>query len=447
MSDRQADVLIVGGGLSGLETAWQLKQNGISALVLEARDRVGGRTWSKVVGKGALDLGGQWIGPNQRRLNALAARLGVETYPTYHDGRKVLHMGDKISTYTGSIPSLSWLALIRLHLALRSVDKATADIPLERPWDFANAKALDTLTVDTFAKDLWPGSVRRTFDIAVRTVFGAEPSELSLLHFLFYLNAGGGLMSLVEVSGGAQERRFVGGAQQLAIRLAESLGDAVITGAPTRRIDQREDGVTVTTDAGVYTGKYAVVAVPPTLAGGIQYHPRLPQRREQLTQRMPMGHTTKVHLLYERPFWREAGFSGEAVCDGEPVTFTIDNTNEEDQATLVAFLVGEPGRRWGARPEAERHAAILDQVAKYFGDAIRSPQHIVEQDWSTERWTGGCPTGSMPPGVMSLFGDTLRAPCGRIYWAGTETATEGNGYMEGALQAAERVTKEVLPLI
>lgn len=443
---------MVGAGLSGLTAARKLVDAGVEVLVLEARERVGGRTWSQEIGDGRFDMGAQWIGPNQNRLAALASELGVATFPTFHRGRKVLDLAGRVSTYKGTIPSLGWLNLVLLQLGLTRLDKMTKRVPLDKPWEAADAEALDSMTVDTWrARALSTAPVRAVFDVAVRTVFGAEPAELSLLHFLFYLNSGGGLMSLVEVENGAQQDRFLGGAQQLALRLADLLGDRLVLSAPARGVEHDEDGVRVHTDQGTYEGRYAIVAVPPHLAERVRWEPSMAVQRAQLTQRVPMGYTTKVHLLYDTIFWRDAGFSGEAVCTGGPLTFCVDNTDElcgpdavGTQPALLGFIVGARARDWGARPAEERKAAVLGQLQRYFGDAAGTPTHYVEQDWATEPWTGGCPASAMGPGVMTTLGKALREPCGRIHWAGTETATDWNGYMEGALEAGERAADEVL---
>lgn len=447
----KADCLVVGGGLSGLMAARALAAGGVRPLVLEARDRVGGRTWSRPVGKSTFDLGAQWIGPSQDRLAKLAGELGVATFPTFHAGEKILDRAGRVSHYSGNIPSLPWWALLSLHRALSKLDGLTAQVPLDRPHEATQAAEWDQMTVATFRRQIArTPAVRDIFDVAVRTVFGAEPSELSMLHFLFYLNSGGGLMSLVDIEKGAQQRRFVGGVQQLSAKMAAALGDAVELGAPTRRVEQTDGGLVARADGLIARARFAIVAVAPPIAGRIEYAPSLPVARTQLMQRMPMGHTVKVLATYERAFWREAGMSGEVVATmgarpSASVTYVVDNSSHDGaQPCLLCFLVGEPGRRWSALGADERKRVVLRQLVQYFGDAAATPTDYVEQDWATEPWTGGCPSASAPPGVLTGVGRSLREPCGRIHWAGTETATDWNGYMEGALEAGERAADEVL---
>jgi monoamine oxidase len=445
ISKTDADVVIVGAGLAGLSAARTLADTGVRVVVLEARDRVGGRTLGRNIGGRVLDLGGQWIGPGQDRLEKLARDLGVQTFPTYHKGKKVLFRNGKRSTYSGTIPSLPLPSLIALQLALRKLDRLTARVPLNQPTAAADAAEWDGQTVETYARKMMPrADVRDLFNAAVRVVFGAEPHEMSMLYFLAYLRAGGGLMKLVEIEGGAQERRFVGSSQELSIRLATKLGDSVVLSAPVRRIEQSDDGLVVTSDITTVRAKYAIVATPPVLANRIDYRPLLPVSRDALAGRMPMGSAAKCIAVYDRPFWREEGFSGEAVTNTGPLSVVFDNGSHDGAVhALLGFVMGDEARRFSSRPAAERREAVLDSLGKMFGDWARKPTDYVEFDWSAEEWSRGCPVANMAAGAMMSCGRALHEPVGRIHWAGTETATEWTGYMEGALQSGERAAREV----
>ena len=439
------DVAVVGAGLAGLTAARLLARAGCSVVVLEARDRVGGRTFSQATERGVIDLGGQWIGPTQARMRRLVDELGIATFPTHHQGRKVLAVGGRIATYEGEIPALAPHKLLLMQAALAHLDRSAARVPLADPWHARGAARLDAATVASWRRWLAPArDVRAVLDVAVRSVFGAEPSEISLLHFLFYLHSGGGLMRLVGIQGGAQQDRFVAGAQVVADRLAAGLGERVVLGAPVRAVAHGPEGVRIAADGRVWEARRAIVAIPPALAGRIAWEPPLPAARDQLTQRVPMGATMKCHALYERSFWHDAGFSGEAVSDGSPVSAVFDNTSHDGaEPALLAFVVGRPARDWSGRDAAERRAAVLADLARFFGPAAASPIAYVEKDWSVDPWAGGCPVGVMAPGTLSTLGPALRTPVGRLHWAGTETALEWNGYMEGAVASGERAAREV----
>ncbi|MCB9528061.1 MAG: FAD-dependent oxidoreductase [Myxococcales bacterium] len=440
---RDAEIIVVGAGLSGLVAATRLHEAGRRVAVVEARDRVGGRTLSPVVDGQAFDLGGQWIGAGQRRLARLAEALGCATFETWHAGDKVMELAGRRRTYGGDIPKLSPMALVELHRQLGALDRMMRLAPVDA---LGGPSALDAMSVDDYRRrHVRSDAVRRVLDVAVRVVFGAEPGELSMQYFLTYLRAGDGLLNLTGVASAAQERRFVDGAQALSLRLAARLGAAVQLGAPVRVIEQGEAGVVVQTDAGAVRGARVIVAIPPALAGRIDYQPGLPPLRDALTQRFAMGATTKALVFYARPFWREQGLSGEAISDGDPVGVVFDNSGPDGAPwCLVAFIVGRAARVWDARPPESRRAAVLAHLARLFGEPAARPVRYVEQVWSAEPWTRGCPTGGLPAGGMVPYAAALRRPCGRIHWAGTETARSYCGYLEGAIEAGERAASEAL---
>lgn len=446
MNGLRADVVVVGAGLSGLCAARKLSRQGVEVKVVEARDRVGGRTWSQEIGQGRFDVGGQWIGPGQGRVRALADELGLKTFRTYTTGKKVLELEGKISTYKSSVPSLSVLGLIQMQGALSYLERSRKRVSPSAPLTTDNANQLDSETLETWRQRFVKSSkISGVMDAAIRTMFGAEACELSALYFLMYLNAGGGLLKLVQAEGGAQQDRFVTGAQSISLGLAEGLGDAVMLGKPVRKIVRKQDGVEVVTDDDVIEGRYVIVCVPPALAGRIDYEPGVSVGRDQMTQRFAMGATVKVVVTYERAFWREAGYSGEVVSSDGPFSIVYDNTSYDGkQAALVGFIVGKHARQWSSQPAADRERRVLAAFARYFGDEARLCQEYHELDWGAEPWSRGCPVGGLPPGVLTSSFAHLRKPEGRIHWAGAESATEWMGYMEGAIQSGERAADEVL---
>ncbi|HMP00884.1 MAG TPA: FAD-dependent oxidoreductase [Gemmatales bacterium] len=441
------DVIIVGAGIAGLAAARQLVDQGRSVMVLEAQERVGGRLLSTQVAGARLDLGGQWLGPRQPRLARLAQELGVATYPQHHAGIKLLSWQGRIRRFRGEVPWLSPLALFELWRLERRLNRMQTLVPPDAPWEAPHAAEWDGQSLETWKrKQLWSKGSRLFVDLVTRAVITSEPCDVSLLYFLTYLRSGTGLRHLISIPDGAQESRFQGGAQQLAERLADQLGDRVKLRSPVRAVRQSLSTSEVVTDAGErWLARRVIVALPPLLAGRIYYDPALPVRREQLTARMPMGSVIKYVAAFARPFWREAGLSGEAFCDAGPATTTFDDSDPgSGQAALVGFSDGAAARHWGEWGPNERRQAVLGEWVRLFGREAAQPLDFVEKNWCADSWSRGCYAGVAGPGVLTAWGPALREPCGRVHWAGTETATEWLGYIEGALQSAERVVTEVV---
>ena len=447
------DVVVVGAGFAGLAAARALAAQGASVTVLEARDRVGGRTLNASIGNGkVIEVGGQWVGPTQTRLLDLAATVGVDTYLTYTTGNNLLYFRGDLLQYDGasalSLPPIPQADLNEfLTVVLGQLDPLSKRISLATPWavDGVDTKALDGQTVETWKlANLQTDGARFLFDLAVEAVFAAEPRDLSLLHFLFYVNAGGGLTPLVSVTDGAQERRFVGGSQLVAVKMAAALGRRVVLGTPVRRIVDQGDSVLVVGDTQAWRASRVIVTLPPALAARIDYSPSLPSSRDQLTQRYPMGSVIKCQAIYDRPFWREDGLTGQVTSDTGPVKVTFDNSPPDGSpGVLMGFVEGEEARRLSGRPVAERRAAVLESFARYFGDEAGRPRDYVDRDWSSDPWTRGCYAGFLQPGSLTGYGTAIRTPVGRIHWAGAETAEDWNGYIEGAIRSGERAAAEV----
>jgi monoamine oxidase len=443
----EADVAVIGGGLAGLVAARELAKAGVSPVVLEARDRVGGRTLNADLGDGrVVEIGGQWVGPTQDRVTALAAELGIGTFPTYIEGQNVFELGGRISRYSGTIPRLNPLSLAEIEIARRRIDSLAKRIPLEAPWEAPDAGRLDAITVAGWMRrGLRTRSARRLLEIAVRTVFGADAADVSLLYALWYFRAGGGFDSLVDTEGGAQQDRFVGGSQLISLRLAEELGDRVALGVPVRRVEQRDGGLRIAAGDVEVSAARAIVAMAPPLCDRVEWVPGLPPARTQLAQRMPWGTYIKCMAVYDEPFWRADGLSGEAVIDSGPATTTFDNSPPDGSpGVLLAFVSGGEARAFQRLSTSRRRAAVLDGLARVFGERARSAERYIEQDWARERFTGGGPICFMPPGVQTGFGAAIREPVGPIHWAGTETAERWSGYMDGAVRSGERAAAEVL---
>jgi monoamine oxidase len=439
------DVVVVGAGLAGLTAARELSGAGLDVRVLEARDRVGGRTLSQSVGEhpeDVVELGGQWVGPTQHEILSLAQDLGIETYLTHATGRNLFEDDrGKLRRYGGTIPRLGPLVMLDYGRADLKLKRLIKRIDPEAPWEAEDAERLDEQSFATWIRrTARTKTAREALTTVIRAVFSVEPADVSLLHVLFYAAAAGGLDDLLDTEGGAQQDRLAGGTQQLSVRMAEELAERVELSAPVRAIRAEADGVV----AGEVSARRAIVAVPPALAGRIEYDPPLPGARDQLTQRMPMGSVIKCMAVYDEPFWREEGLSGQALSLPGPAQVVFDNTPPNGSPGLIAFLEGRDARELAGVPEAERRDAVLRCFQRLFGRRAAHPVLYVEKDWSAEPYSRGCYAGVLGPGAWTGYGRQLREPVGRIHWAGTETATRWMGYMDGAIQSGRRAAAEVL---
>uniref|UniRef100_A0A096LWD0 Amine oxidase n=1 Tax=Poecilia formosa TaxID=48698 RepID=A0A096LWD0_POEFO len=454
------DVVIVGAGLSGLSAAHLLTKRDakLRILILEGKDRVGGRTVSFEIpaadGADRWDFGGQWVGSTQTHIMELIKELGLEVYPQFNVGKKVLHVGgptSKVRSYRTSIPALSPLVLLDFTQMLWKFDRLCRTVSVQDPLRTPNAAELDSMTVHSYIEQhAWTEELKEQLGVCSRSVFGVEPSQMSFLFFLMYAAAAGGLLALLESSPGcAQEFKIKGGTQQLSECLAQRVGwKNVRLGSAVTAIWQSWSSVIVfQLNHKTYSALQVWSVVEPAFRSKIQYQPALPSMREFLTQNMPVGHMMKFILTYQTAFWKEKGFSGEIVAGSStdcPFCVTFDATSPRGNPALVGFISGQQATLWSTREAGERRAAVLSSLVKYLGPEAASCIHYEEKDWAKEEFSGGCPVSVMAPGLLTFYHPSLRKPCGRIHWAGTETATLWCGYMSGAVQAGQRAALEVL---
>ena len=457
-SRRAADVVVVGAGLAGLTAARRIAEAGRSVLVLEARDRVGGRVLNHQLASGGYcELGGMFTGPTQDRIQALADEVGVATYPTYNTGNNVFYANGRREEFPNDTPFGTAppdpVVAGDIVAAVELLDQMSTEVPVDSPWTSASALEWDRQTLDTWLRANTSGSdeFMAVTSAATEAIFGCEPGELSLLYTLFYLAASGNeenpgtFERNFNTAGGAQESRFVGGAQTIALNVAAALGESILLGRPVTRIEKDADGVVVWSDRHRVRAQRVIVAIPPTLAGRIQYDPPLPALRDQLTQRMPQGTLMKFEAVYSTPFWRAAGLTGQVVSENGPIKVTFDTSPQDgSRGILMGFIGGSEARHWETAPPNELRDAALAQLAIFFGNEALTPIETVTFAWAREAWNRGCPVAVLGPGTLVDFGAALREPAGRIHWAGTETSTYWNGYMDGAVRSGERAAYEVL---
>ncbi|QDZ15982.1 flavin monoamine oxidase family protein [Humibacter ginsenosidimutans] len=446
MGEMQRDVVVVGAGASGLTAANELKKAGHSVVVLEARDRVGGRLWTDTIDGAMLELGGQWVSPEQDALKQTIAELGLERYSRYRDGDSVyLDASGRLTRFTGEIfpvPAATEKVMVEL---IEKLDGMVAQVDPNRPWETPNAEELDRISFTGWLEQQTDDmEARDNIALFIAGAMLTKPAySFSALQALLMAASAGSFSHLVDADFILDER-VVGGLQQVPLRLAERLGDDVLLNNPVRALRWGDDGVTVTTDSVEVHAKQAILAVPPHLISRVSFEPPLPRLQHQMHQHLSMGFVIKVHAVYERPFWRDAGLSGTAFSPYELCHEAYDNTNFGDErGTLVGFVSDTNADDVFRLPAEERRARILESLSHYYGPEAQNPVVYYESDWGSEEWTRGAYAASFDLGGLARWGADLRAPVGPIWFSSSDLAGEGYQHVDGAIRMGRLTAEKV----
>ncbi|XP_038658015.1 amine oxidase [flavin-containing] [Scyliorhinus canicula] len=452
MTSEKCDVIIIGGGISGLSAAKLLTESGQKVVVLEARDRVGGRTFTiRNNNVKYVDVGGAYVGPTQNRILRLSKELGLQTYKVNEVESVLYYRKGKSSTSRSSFPP-AWNPFVYLdYINLwRTMDNMGKEIPVDAPWKAPHAEEWDKITMQQLIdKICWTKIAKGFATIFINVNVTSEPHEISALWFLWYVRQCGGTSRIFSTTNGGQERKFVGGSGQICERLMNNLGDCVKLKKPVIRIDQTQSTVIVETlDHSTFEGKYVISAIPPALSAKIHYEPPLPILRNQLIQRIPMGCVIKCMIYYRESFWKKNDCCGSMIIQDEesPIELTLDDCKPDGSVpAITGFILSRKARKLTNLTKEARKQKICEIYAKALGsEEALHPVHYEEKNWCEEQYSGGCYTAYFPPGILTQYGKIIRQPFEKIYFAGTETATEWSGYMDGAVQAGERAAREIL---
>jgi monoamine oxidase len=438
----RVDVVIVGAGFAGLSAAERLVSMGLTVTVLEGRDRVGGRSFTGEIAGVKVDLGATWVAKRHTAMRDLAARMGCATTRQFSEGRNVLWMAGRRQTYKGTIPKLSPAALVNMARVQLALDKLARTIDLDAPWKSPRAAEFDAISLEEWLDRKGARSTTRAFmTIVTKVEFGCQPSDVSLLHVLRTIRAFGGFDHMLDNEGGMQEERYVETTQEVALRLAERLGDRVVTDAPVRRISQDGNGVTVATDSAQIEARYALVTTATEHRSGIEFEPAVSEEAEGLARSWGLGKLSKAFVAYDKPFWRTSGLFGQALTDTGSVFITYDVS--PDPAGPGIMMVFCDPRLFDTHPPEVRRDLVLQQLIDLYGSHAANPIDYLDHCWNLDSFAAGGPNPVVAPYAAMRYGRALTEPHGRVHWAGAETAGEWTGCMNGAVLTGQRAAERL----
>ncbi|MCS7298323.1 MAG: NAD(P)/FAD-dependent oxidoreductase [Bacteroidia bacterium] len=436
------DVIIVGGGVSGLYAAQLLRAASLDIQLIEGSSRIGGRLHTVYTPEGyPVDLGGQWIGQQHQRALQWIESHRIPLHPTHTKGYHLFIEGTSRRRYKGIIPRLSWIALAELGWALSRLKKMSRHVSVEKPWQIVKPAWDETTLAAWMRRTFRTRQAYQTCAVGLATVLGCEPEEVSLWHTLFYIQSAGSLEALIQIQGGAQEFKFSKGASSLTESLAEEI--PIMYSDPVQKVEWKRGKVRLFTKSGRHWDAHTVLfAIPPARLSSIEFEPPLPPLHSQLAQHMRMGTITKVVAIYDKPFWREDGLSGHVLKLDGALRITFDTSPPDDSyGQLTGFGTGKLARHLLSRPADERKEYYQKELEAIFEKA---PRQLYQKTWSEEPLIGGCYAGYFGPGGWQYVGETLRQHLPPLYWTGTERASIWMGYIEGAFRAAENVCETLL---
>ncbi|MFG1994562.1 flavin monoamine oxidase family protein [Actinoplanes sp. NPDC048988] len=440
------DVVVVGAGVTGLTAAVRLREAGLDVVVLEARDRVGGRLLTETVDGVRLEIGGQWVSPDQTALLAMIDELGLTTYPRYRSGESVYIGRDGVrKTFHGDAFPVPAETAVEIKRVAAELDRLAAQMDPLVPWDHPLAVELDQMSfAHWLSSQTSDQEARDNIGLYIGPAMLTKPAHtFSALSAVLMAASAGGFAHLLDADF-ILDRRVDGGLQEVPLRLAARLEGLVRLSTPVDQISW--DGTSAV--AGGYRARHVVLAVPPTLVNRIRFAPALPPVQAQMRQHQSFGLVVKLHITYETPFWREEGLSGTAFSPYALVHEAYDNSNEDvagdDRGILVGFVSDVRADALLALDAGTRREEVLTSLAAYYGPGALSPVAYYESPWQSDEWTAGAFGTSFDIGSLTRYGRHLRTPVGPLSFVSSDVAGLGFQHVDGAIRMGEAAAAAIV---
>lgn len=447
------DCVVIGAGLAGLTAATKLVAMGHDVVVLEARDRVGGRIENATLSEGeVVELGGQWIAPSHRRMFDLVKDFELQLIEP-QDGDVSVKLGGSVAQVPNRDEleaSLNPFEVADLGEGLARFRRLADRVTKQPTWAQANHAWLERPLTRWISSNLRTPAATEWFTKVFHTAFGVDAEQVTLIEGLQRANQGADMEAMIAVNGGVTQRRVDGGAAVICERMAAALGDRVLLGVPVTGISEDAAGVTVTTaDGTTHTATTVINTMPPKLAVALPHTPALEPWRQESADKVPAGQVIKAFLVYPEPWWRGKGRSGQMGADSGAVRVSFDTSPDGGRGVLMGFFEGSEAEGYAHRSQTLRQRAFADAVAVAFDDPEREHEAVeyLDRDWSAEEFTKGCHGAHFAPGVWTAAGPALAVPHGAVLFAGAEYSAKHNGYMEGAVRSGELAAAEAAKLI
>lgn len=429
-------VVVIGAGLAGLSCAFELKAAGYDVRVIEARERVGGRVLSisDLIENATVEGGGEFVGSNHPAWMAYARRFGLSFVDVSdYDLDFPIMLGGRRLT-----PEESAALWNEMDAQVRVMNAMAHDINPEAPWTHRIASNLDRQSMQDWLERA-PCSETCKAGLAVQftATTGVDPSRQSLLAHFATVAGGGGERYWTE----SEAYRCKGGNQQLAIKLADALGDRLATGVPVRTVRIAEGGAKVEcADGRTLECDDVVLAVPASAWDAIAFEPEIPE-----TFRPQVGVNVKFLAKMGLRFWEDAGLAPEALTDGE-VSLTWDATDGQLESRGAA-LAAVSGGKAAATCRGHKEGTVADHYVVNLASIYPEFQkHFVEgrfMDWPGDPWTKGGRSFPAPTEVTSLGPRLAEGFAKRLHFAGDHCAYGFIGRMEGALHSGASVARRL----